>query len=85
MPAGTPVNRMWVVITRDGSYVIDWGDNLFQDVQSGEFITIKESDISHHPTDEELDWLVHINRVHHYDSRTVYFYNLPERPQHTIE
>ncbi|MGD0708312.1 MAG: hypothetical protein ABSA51_07655 [Anaerolineaceae bacterium] len=85
MPAGTPVNRTWVVITRDGSYVIDWGDNLFQDVQSGDFIKVKESDISHHPSDEELDWLVHINRVHHYDSRTIYFYNLPERPQHTID
>ena len=56
-----------MVITRDGSYVIDWGDNLFQDVQSGDFIKVKESDISHHPSDEELDWLVHINRVHHYE------------------
>jgi hypothetical protein len=85
MPTGTAVNRQWIVITREGSFVIDWGDGLFQDLISGEFVPIGEADISHHPTESELDWLMHIDRVSFYDSKTVYIHNLPERPQRTID
>jgi hypothetical protein len=84
MTRGVSVKREWVVVTHDGGYVIDWGDDVFQDIRSGEFVEVKEKEISHHPTDQELDWLIHINRVQRYDSQTVYFYNLPERPQETI-
>jgi len=85
MPQGTPVNRQWVQVTKDGEYVIDWGDDLFQDIRSGEFEALKESDISHGVMDEELDWLKRIGRVISYDSRMVYFFNLPERPQKPID
>ncbi len=85
MVLGTPVDRQWLLVTTDGLTVIDWGDNVFQDVQSGEFIELKEVSISHHPSDQELDWLVHINRVSGFDKHTVYFYNLPERPHKMID
>ncbi len=85
MVLGTPVDRQWVLVTNEGAFVIDWGDNLYQDVQTGEFIEVKEGNISHHPTDQELDWLVHINRVSAYDKHMVYFFNLPERPLKMID
>lgn len=85
MPSGTEVNRQWIVITRDGAILIDWGNDLFQDLVSGDFVEAKESEISHHPSDKELDWLKHIDRVSHYDSKSVWVFNLPERPQNTID
>lgn len=85
MPTGTAVNRQWIVISRDGTFVIDWGDGLFQDLIGGDFIKVSEADISHHPSESELAWLMHIDRVSYYDSKMVYIHNLPERPQKTIE
>ncbi len=85
MPGGTPVNRNWVIVTHDGDIVIDWGDGLFQDVRSGDFIHCTEADISHHILDKELDWLRHIGRVDRYDAKEVYFFSLPERPQPTLD
>jgi len=85
MTAGTPVNRQWIVALKDGTVVIDWGDGLFQDVRSGDFVSVDENDISHHLANEELDWLIRIGRVTSYTAQTVRFNSLPERPQSTIE
>jgi len=85
MAEGTPVNRQWVLVLQDGTIAIDWGDSIFQDVRSGDFITVEERDISHHIVNEDLDWLIKIGRVKSYTALTVYFCNLPERPQQTIE
>lgn len=85
MPSGTPIDRTWVVVMRDGTIVVDWGEGLYQDINSGEFYNALDAEISHRVTNEELEWLMHINRVSQFDSRTVYLFNLPERPQPTIE
>jgi hypothetical protein len=85
MPIGTPVNRNWVLVLKEGSIVIDWGDGWYQDVRSGDFVIAGESTVSTVITDELLDWLKRIGRVSEYDSRQVYFFNLPERPQGTID
>jgi hypothetical protein len=85
MSGGTPINRQWILILKDGLVVIDWGDNLYQDVRSGDFVQVIESDISHHILNEELDWLMRIGRVSSYTAVTVWFPSLPERPQRTIE
>ena len=82
---GTPINRQWILCLKDGSVVIDWGDGLFQDVRTGDFIKAKESDVSHHIRNEELDLLIHIGRVSAYTATTIWFPNLPERPQKTID
>jgi hypothetical protein len=82
---GTPVNRQWVIALKDGTIVIDWGDGLYQDVRSGDFVPVIEKDISHHILNEELDWLTRIGRVGSYTRQTVSFHSLPERPQRTIE
>lgn len=85
MASGTPINRQWVIVLKDGDIVIDWGDGLFQDVITGDFLPVLEKDVSHHILDEELDWLTRIGRVGSYTRLTVNFHSLPERPQKTIE
>jgi len=82
---GTPINRHWVLVLKDGSIVIDWGDDLYQDISSGEFLSIREEDYSHHILNQELDWLVKIGRVAAYDANLVHIHSLPERPQRTID
>jgi hypothetical protein len=82
---GTPVNRVWVVVTRSGVVVIDWGDGIFQDVHSGEFLACSEGEISHHILDDELEMLKRGGKVDYFDAKDVYFNNLPERHQRTIE
>lgn len=85
MALGIPVNRQMVIVLKDGSIVIDWGDGLYQDIRSGEFMAVPESQYSHHILNEELDWLIKIGRVASYDKDTVQCHSLPERPQRTIE
>ena len=85
MSGGTPVNRHWVIVLKDGMIVIDWGDELYQDVRSGEFVKVEEIDFSHHILNEELDWLIKIGRVGSYTATEVMFHSLPERPQRTID
>jgi hypothetical protein len=82
---GVPINRHWVLVTHAGSVVIDWGDEQFQDVHTGEFIQLAEGDISHHIQDDELAVMKRAGKVAEYDLKIVSFYNLPERRQKTIE
>lgn len=82
---GTPINRQWVIVLNDGSIVIDWGDEVYQDIRSGEFLKIREEEYSHHIQNQELDWLMKIGRVASYDALIVNVHSLPERPQRTIE
>jgi hypothetical protein len=83
--AGVPVNRYWVLVTRTGTVAIDWGDEQFQDVHTGDFIQLAEGEISHHILDDELAVLKRSGKVAEYDQKVVSFYNLPERRQNTIE
>ena len=85
MAGGTPINRQWILALKNGMIVIDWGDGLFQDVRTGDFLSVLEAEISHHILNEELDWLIRIGRVSTYTTTTVWFPSLPERPQRTID
>jgi hypothetical protein len=85
MSTGTPINRQWVIVLKDGDIVIDWGDGLFQDVRTGDFVMVAEKEISHHILNDDLDLLIRIGRVSSYTNLTVYFPSLPERPQRTLE
>lgn len=77
---GSQVARQWVVVLLNGEIVIDWGDGLAQSTRSGEFFHIKEGEISHNITDDELRWLKQIGRVLDFDSVQVSFPVLPDRP-----
>ena len=85
MALGTPINRQMVIVLKDGTIAVDWSENLYQDIRSGDFITVNDADYSHHILNEELDWLIKIGRVYSYDKDTVHCHSLPERPQRTIE
>lgn len=85
MPVGSPIDRQWVIMLQDGRVVIDWGDDLYQDLAEGTFFTSPERLISHNILDDELDVLIRAGLISQYDAKKIYFHNLPERPQNTIE
>ncbi|MEL7592246.1 MAG: hypothetical protein AAGU17_13230 [Anaerolineaceae bacterium] len=83
--SGTPLNRQWVIVLNDGMVVIDWGDGVYQDIVNGDFLSIREEEVSHHITNRELDWLIKTGRVASYDNLIVRVHSLPERPLRTME
>ena len=85
MAVGTEVNRQWVLTLHSGVVVIDWGDEIYQEVHNGAFIHVDEREVSHHTSDEELETLRKAGRVNRYTATVVFFINLAERPMQTIE
>ncbi len=85
MPSGIPFGRQWVLALRDGRVVLDWGNGLYQDTQSGAFLGLDEAEISHRLADAELEWLKSTGRVSAYDDQMAYFVGLPDRPQRTMD
>jgi hypothetical protein len=83
--SGTPINRHWVVVLKDASKVVDWGDGLFQDILSGEFMHGTEADISHTILDNELEQMMRLNQIFEYDANFIYVHPLPELPHSTID
>jgi hypothetical protein len=80
VPGGTPVQRQWILILRNGVVVVDWGDGLFQDVDSGDFVQVERTEISHSAQNAELELMKRSGLVHGYDANQAWFINLPERP-----
>ena len=85
MPGGTPVYRQWVLVLNDGAVVVDWGDGVYQDVYSGDFLPTGAAPLGHPAQNSDLDMLLRASRVSHYDTQQVWIINLPERPVHTID
>ena len=85
MPAGVPVARSWVYVLRSGEVVVDWGDGRVQDIGSGDFLSVSESDYDRPVTDSELDHLKLNGRVESFDARLVHLLPLPEPPRPTME
>lgn len=85
MRSGVPIDRQWVYVLEDGRPVVDWGDELVQDLLRGEFFSSEESKISHPIRDDELEILQRAGRIERYNSRHIFIYTLPERPRPTIE
>lgn len=85
MTAGSPVGRQWLVIRKDGTPVVDWGDGLYQDISSGIFIRSSEKEISHTVSEDELKQLKMAGLIYDYDGSQVYLSILPERPTQTLD
>jgi hypothetical protein len=85
MRGGIPVNRHLIVVLKDGTTAIDWGENQFLDVSGGKFIQCSERDISHPITNEELDQLKISGLVVQFDQKQVFFVRLPERNLRTLD
>ena len=54
-------------------------------LKDGDFMKCTEREISHRISDQELHWLAYSGRVERFDTKVVYFFSLPERPQRTID
>lgn len=80
MPAGTPLSRHWILVLKDGRTVVDWGNDRYQDLLTGEFLTCQESDISHTAQDEDLLALKKAGLVFQFDAVQTYVATLPEPP-----
>lgn len=85
MPTGTPIERQWIYILKDGTPILEWEDGLVQDLTSGEFIKISKKEVSHPIQDQDLELLKRAGLVEKYDARLVFVFNLPERPLKTID
>ncbi len=85
MPTGIPFNRQYVLVFEDGRVVLDWGEGLLQELETGNFFSSTENQISRSIMDEELEWLKRVGRVEAYNRLQVFFLNLPERPVKTID
>ncbi len=85
MPTGIPFNRQYVLVFEDGRVVLDWGEGLLQELETGIFFSSAENQVSRSIMDEELEWLKRVGRVEAYNRLQVFFLNLPERPVKTID
>ncbi len=81
MPNGIPVNRQWIVVTLDGTLLLDWENGTGVDLLSGEFVDYQESEYSHPIQDDELEVLKRAGRVSSYDAQRVFVNSLPEMPE----
>lgn len=85
MPEGLAINRRWVLVLNNGAIVIDWGDGVFQDLLSGEFLPEVSLIGSLVIQDEQLEWLKRTANIAGFDENCVYIKNLPEYPKKTID
>jgi hypothetical protein len=85
MTRGIPVSRSIVFFLKSGEAVIDWGDGRAQDLWTGEFYPLDESQFDRAISDADLANLRNNGRIEGFDARTVYLRALPEPPRSTID
>ncbi len=74
MPEGVPVSRQFFLVTQKGNFVVDWGNNIYQDVYSGNKIELDEGEFTYMVTENELMVLKQNSVICDYDQFTVYVY-----------
>jgi hypothetical protein len=79
-PAGTPVGRHCVLMLKDGRSVIDWGNDLYQDLVTGDFLPRSEAEVSYTALDDDLEALKRAGVVSQFDAGQVFVIGLPEPP-----
>ena len=85
MASGIPVDRHWILVLQNGTVLIDWGECLYQDVDTGEFQTLEKEPVAHSVSEEMLKTLKQRNIIADWDDRIAFFNYLPERPSIPIE
>lgn len=85
MPEGFALNRGWVLVLKDGRVIVDWGENVFQDLASGQFLESVDLIGSHAIQDEELAWLKRTGQVLDFDAGQVFLSGLPERKRKPLD
>lgn len=81
MNTGKPVARQWLLMLKDGSAIIDWGDGQYQEISTGAFITLDDRQISHPAQDSDLEQLKRAGMIGGYDASNVFLLVLPEKPR----
>ena len=76
MPEGVPVSRQFFLVTQKGNFVVDWGNNVYQDVYSGEKVELEETDFTYTVKDDELMMLKQNKVICDFDQYTVFIYPL---------
>lgn len=85
MPAAVPISRQWVIVLNNGNIIVDWGNNVFQDLVSGEFLTAVDQTGSRAVQDDDCSWLERSGYIQSFDSTQIYVYGLPERKKPFID
>ncbi len=85
MPEGFTLNRGWLLALKDGRVVVDWGEGIFQDITSGQFIESVDLIGSHTVRVEELVWLKRTGQVLDFDEAQVFVSSLPERQRRPLD
>ena len=85
MTTGTQIARQHIHVLRDGAFVVDWGEGQVQDLMTGEFMRIDDSDFLHVIYNAELDILMRRGRVLEYNSQEVSLAPLPESGRRTLD
>lgn len=85
MPIGKSFGRHLIYVLNNGTPVLEWSEELAQDLFTGEFIHCTRNELTHAIRDDELEILVRAGRVEHFDEREVYIFALPEPPRRTLD
>jgi hypothetical protein len=78
MPDGVPVSRQFVLITQKGNCVVDWGNNVYQDIYTGEKIILAENEFTYSVKEIELMMLKQYGIINDFDQVTVYVYPMSD-------
>ncbi len=78
MPDGVPVSRQFVLVTQKGNCVVDWGNNVYQDIYTGERIILEENEFTYSVKDIELMMLKQYGIIYGFDQFTVYVYPMQD-------
>jgi len=67
-----------VLITNDGQIVIDWGNQVFQDVFTGEKLSLENDYLLNPLQNKDFDLIKNAGIITSFNELFVYFSNLPE-------
>jgi len=78
MPDGVPISRQFFLVTQKGNFVIDWGNNVYQDIYTSEKIEIEENEFTYVAKDSELMMLKQNGVIWDFDQFTVYIFPMED-------
>ncbi len=78
MNEGIPIQRQFVLVSNQGNIVIDWGSQRYQDVFSGEYLSVEHEQRLHPIQEPDLVWLKNAGIILSFTLQHVYFSNLPK-------
>jgi hypothetical protein len=81
MNEGIAIQRQFVLVSNQGNIVIDWGNQLYQDVFSGAYLSFKPDQLLNPVQEPDLLWLKNSGIILSFNVQFVYFTNLPAAPQ----